>query len=67
MDTNIHADTQTHRTHSCKKRKKEKEKRREITSAETKDCLGQLTQTGHSQTHFLEVKRTTSLSKHLPL
>ena len=35
MDTNTHSDTQTHRIHSCKKRK------RETTSTVTKVCHGQ--------------------------
>ena len=44
-----------------------KKKERETTSAETKACQTQLTQTEHSQTQILELKRNTTLSKHLPL
>ena len=32
-----------------------------------KVCHGQLTQTGHSQTQILELKRTATLSKQLAL
>ena len=41
MDRNTHADTQTHRILSSKKKEKGKKKKREIQSAEAKVCHGQ--------------------------
>ena len=62
MDTNTNADTQT----PLVKRKRKREKR-ELTSAKTEVCNGQLTPTGLSQAQMLELKRTTTLSKQSPL
>ena len=63
MDMGSHIDTQTHRIHSCKKKKKRKW---ETTPSETKICHGLLILSEISQTQILELKRTLMLSKQSP-
>ena len=68
MDTNTHSSSQTHKIHSCKHSHTQTHtQRQKNTSAEDKGCYGQLTLTGHSQAQILELKRTPTLSKQLPL
>ena len=70
MDTSSHADIQTNRRHSCKKKKEEgkrdKERKNTCRDENMSRTISTLLRPENSQTQILELKRTTSLSKQSP-